>query len=462
MATCGLRPRAAVEYDEAMLTPDDLRRLYRQFDHTRPLKPEDLDLFVGRPGGAADLVAEELRERLEPQGKWVICGSIGCGKSSELVQLGRLVDTSHAVVGLDLGLSVPRVDRLAPAEVVFLIGAAVVQAADQLWGHAIAADRVEGLLKAFNGVLSEEGRHFDVAQLMRGVGLFIASVAAPGVGAVKDAVAGAASVVQGAGMARLDAGGTPLGGLTRPLREGEADLRRLVLAVNAVVDEVRGYRDPVVLVDGLDKIQDTGVIRDLFIESDVLRAPEVPVVYAGPITLMVSPAWRAAGHRFRQARLPNLLAHQATVSWATQSSASLARGRAVLREIVERRVVRAGLTLDGVFAGEALDRLISRSGGVVRDLIHLVHRAVRRALLEKHPVIDEAAADFAIGELQKELEITLNTQRVSELVHIREQGEPSGSDVSLRLLLQGYALPFSNGRAWFEPHPLLHGLRPGL
>ena len=44
-----------------------------------------------------------------------------------------------------------------------------------------------------------------------------------------------------------------------------------------------------------------------------------------------------------------------------------------------------------------------------------------------------------------------------------EHGEPSGNDdVSTDLLLNNYVLPYQNGRIWFEPHPILKGVRPGL
>ena len=65
-------------------------------------------------------------------------------------------------------------------------------------------------------------------------------------------------------------------------------------------------------------------------------------------------------------------------------------------------------------------------------------------------------------ELRREYESTLNTRRVEELVHVARVGEPSGKPESNELLLGGYVLPYANGRVWFEPHPILRGLRPGL
>ena len=57
--------------------------------------------------------------------------------------------------------------------------------------------------------------------------------------------------------------------------------------------------------------------------------------------------------------------------------------------------------------------------------------------------------------------MTLNTRRIEELRHVKKTGEPSGNDyISSDLLLNNYVLPYSNGKAWFEPHPILRGVRP--
>mgnify|MGYP000676866917 CR=1 FL=1 len=78
------------------------------------------------------------------------------------------------------------------------------------------------------------------------------------------------------------------------------------------------------------------------------------------------------------------------------------------------------------------------------------------------PRIEGTLVADAISDVRKEYEVGLNSRRVAELVHVRQQGEPSGEDGSVDLLLSGYVLPYSNGGVWFEPHPILRGRRPGL
>ena len=99
---------------------------------------------------------------------------------------------------------------------------------------------------------------------------------------------------------------------------------------------------------------------------------------------------------------------------------------------------------------------------MLRDLVHLVNRSVRHVLRSGQGLLNRRAVEAAIGEVSKEYEVTLNTLRVKELQHVRQHGEPSGAEQANDLLLDGYVLPYSNGRVWFEPHPILRGLRPGL
>ncbi len=450
-----------------MLSEAQRLALYRRFDPTHRLEAGEMDLFVGRQDGAAHVIARELRLGLEPDGKWVVCGSIGSGKSSELVHLGVELARDFAVIGIDLVESVPNVDDLEPAEVLFLLGAAVVQAADSLWGHAIDPARIAELRSAFEGLIPAE-RKVDLSAVFKGVSLFVAGALASGasgdvVKGARDALVGAGQVAAGvAGRRRALPGPTPLGGLTRPLRQGEPDLGRLSQAVEALLDDVRAYRPPVVLVDGLDKLTALPAIKRLFFDNDILFGARVPIVYTGPVTLMVSTIMKQAHRAFSPRRLGNLVVRPPTVEWAHPSDAQVAASRATLCRIVERRVADLDLTLEAVFAEGVVDRLITRSGGVVRDLVLLVNRALRWAIFEGRGQVDDDAAEGAWVELRRELEITLNSARVEALRHIRTAGEPDGTDDSLDLLLQNYALPYSNGRAWFEPHPLLDGLRPGL
>jgi hypothetical protein len=444
------------------LGPEQWRGVYDEFDPVHRVEFDEGDLFVARPGSVAASIVDDLQLRLNPLGKWTVCGSMGTGKSSELVHLARQLWQSHAIVGLDLPRSVARVDRLQPAEVLYLIGLAAVRAAGELWGHPITGDLIAELHASFTPLLGEHSREIRPGDIIQGVALLMAHAAGAGP-AVAAAAAGAARAAAGVAPSQIRLSrGTPLGGAARPVVEGDPDLERLQSAVDNILAEVGKYRPPVVLVDGLDKIQELRPIRDLFSGSRVLALPQAPVIYTGPITLMLATEWQAAAGFFRRERLTNVVVRPPSLARIDVSIEKLNAGQMAMRRVVEHRLRRRDLSIVEVFDMGCLERLIEVSGGLMRDLIHLVSRAVRWCLRHDAGLVSQAAVEEAITELRHEFEITLNTRRIEELVHVASNGEPSGSEVSAELLLSGYVLPYVNGNVWFEPHPLLRGLRPGL
>jgi hypothetical protein len=435
------------------VTQEHWRDLYRLFDPKRRLESTDEDLFVERPEAVGERVVADLE--FEPSGKWIVCGSLGSGKSSELVRLGRKLWKKYSVVALDLPLSSARVDRLTPAEVLFLIGAAGIRYAKDN-AHPVPSQVENQLKEVFKGLVDPQAR-VNLGEVLQGVALFLGNVAAPGVLPAAGAATGAARV----------AGGL-LGGMTRNIHEGDPALQALAVAVGSVYEKIREkLPPPVVLVDGLDKIQELPTIQSLFTSSRLLATPGVPVIYTGPINLMLSTYWNATGGVFRRERLTNVVVRRPPPEWLPLDEAKIQAGRQAMREVVARRLQRYSLQLADVFEGEALEGLITASGGVLRDMVHLINRCCRFAheVAKSRPGarIDTTIADEAISELRKEFEVTLTTQRLEELRHVKKAGEPSGNNESSSdLLLNNYVLPYSNGKVWFEPHPILSGSRPDL
>ena len=444
------------------LMQDTWKQVYAAFDPTMRVEFDDGDLYVGRPGAVAQSIVDDLRLGLDPLGKWVVCGAMGSGKSSEIVQLARLLSDSHAVIGLDLPRSVARVDRLAPAEVLYLIGLAAIRAARDLWKHDISTETVAELHASFSPLLNESAREINPGEVLQGVALLTAHALGSSTMVAVTGVAARAAAGLVPGKLKF-ARGTTLGGSARPMKDGDPDLERLQAAVDGVLAEIAIYRPPVVLVDGLDKIQELRPIRDLFSGSQLLSLPHAPVVYTGPITLMLATEWQQVAGRVHRARLTNVISRRPDPPHISVDDVKIAAGVAALEEVVAYRLRRLSLVPDDIFSAGSLARLIAASGGLLRDLIQLVNRAIRWCLRHDSGEITAQAVDEALIELRREYEITLNGKRVEELIYVARNGEPSGNgDVSAELLLGGYVLPYANGRVWFAPHAILRGLRPGL
>lgn len=155
------------------VTRDQWKQLYAVFDPAQRLEISDADLFVERPGAVAAKIARSLQ--LEASGKWIVCGSMGSGKSSELAHLGGLLQNQFAVVGLDLPNTVASVDRLQAAEVLFLIGVAAIRAASELWDHTISEQASKRLVDALRPLLVPNNFELQPSEILQGIDLLVDS-----------------------------------------------------------------------------------------------------------------------------------------------------------------------------------------------------------------------------------------------------------------------------------------------
>lgn len=433
-------------------TRDAWRRLYKVCDPKERLHVDELNLFVERPDSVARKIANSLRSGFDEQGKWVICGSVGTGKSTELTKLAEILRESYLIVGVDLWRASARIDEVSAAEILFCIGAAAVRTAESRFGHQVDPTLKKHLQTAFAGLLDD--RHsVEVAELVEGVTLLAFDLLAPGaVGAAKSAMKAARAAT---GAQVLPIGRPALGGLTRPVKDGDPALDALVWAVDQILSDVAQIRAPLVLVDGLDKLTRIDAIRDLFATSRTLAKPQAPLVYTGPVTLMLAAEWSAAANYFDRARLANLVVAEPTAPSRRAAPQQIEDGRTAARGIVSRRCESAGIELSSAFTTQALDLLIRKSGGLIRQLLQLVRESVKLAGMRDLEIVDEMTARSACDEWRKEFEITMTGVRREELEYIEAHGEPKGGQVSHELLLWNYAIPYANGEMWFAPNPLI-------
>lgn len=435
-----------------MTPPDAWRRLYKVCDPKERLHIDEMNLFVERSDSVARKIANSLDAGYDEQGKWVICGSVGTGKSTELTKLAELLTGSHLVVGVDLWRAAARIDEVSAAEILFCIGAAAIRTAANRFGHQVDPQLQKHLEKTFAGLLDQR-HNIAVADLVEGVTLLAFDLLAPGSGSAVKAGLQATRAATGAPI--VPVGRPALGGLTRPVKDGDPALDALVWVVDQILVDVSQIRAPLVLVDGLDKLTKIDSIRDLFATSRTLAKPQAPLVYTGPVTLMLAAEWSAAANYFDRARLTNLIVAAPTTSTRHVSSEMVVVGRAAAREIIARRCAAAKLELSGVLANEALDLLITKSGGLTRQLLQLLREAAKLAGMDGLTIIDLPTAARAADEWRKEFEITMTGIRREELEYIEAHGEPKGGQVSHELLLWNYAIPYANGDMWFAPNPLI-------
>ena len=424
------------------------QKLFQVFDPEKALEAGDSALYVPR---AESVVDEFLSEIRFPGGhRFVLVGAIGSGKSTEMARLHQKMarDAGRVTILLDLFKQF-RVDELAAGQVVFLVALTVLRAANL--DDETEKTLIGQLQKTYMGIVDRaDRRDLNVGKLLKGLAVVVGGIAAGPAGAA--AAMGAAAATEALDL-RL-----ALPGRGRDLQANDPMAIELHHALQDVLVRARKSVDGkrfLVLIDGLDKIGAEPQIRDLFC-TGVLSAANVEgidLVYAAPPSLIFQAGF-GVGTGFRALRLDLFNIFMRTGGLNPQEIEAM-------RTLLDRRVHEAGLRNDDVWPDgdiehSAVDRIIIASGGLTRDLIHIVRRAVvvaSRAEEDKCLRVEDLEAGIAKRAEEYLLKLNLD---IDELLRDtwRTRRRPGGALVPA-LLNDNLILYYDNGQPWCHPHPMV-------
>jgi energy-coupling factor transporter ATP-binding protein EcfA2 len=421
--------------------PRTVDTAYGAVDPDVPLGPDDpryVDLNSARGDeNLPTFIARRVRRT--PATTWhrqLVTGHRGSGKSTELKCLqGLLDDAGFFTVYLDVE------ETLDLADVEYLdVLVAVARALDET-ARAKKLRISDKLIEAVGAwfaetVLTEEERR-EVDRTLEteyGVGL---DVKLPLFARMMAAVTGQ---IRSGSSARSE---------TR--RKLEQRLPVLMERLNELVNDVtvravkKGYKGLVVIVDSLEKMHLT-ILKSgqtnhsmLFVEhAEQLKTLNCHVVYTVPISLLYD---RHLGVAFTNVDVIPMV--RITES---DGQTPCEAGRDLLFDVVARR-----MDVDAVFdRRETLRPLIVASGGVVRDLMHLIRYACDYAAGEQ---IDGTAARRAIAKLVREYERLIHREDLELLAQVHRERLLPGSTALSRLMYNRLVLPYVNDDRWMDIHP---------
>ena len=119
-----------------------------------------------------------------------------------------------------------------------------------------------------------------------------------------------------------------------------------------------------------------------------------------------------------------------------------------LKEIVYKRANEC------LFSDDALEYMILKSGGAIRDLFQMIRDSAFEALLSDHDKIKLIDAKIAYTKLKSEYERLIRDENdVQKLILIYKDPRPLTTDeIVMSLLLRGLILEY-NGERWCGIHP---------
>jgi energy-coupling factor transporter ATP-binding protein EcfA2 len=425
---------------DARELPHTVDAAYGAVDPDVPLEPGDpryVDLNSARGDESLPaLIARRIRRT--PATAWhrqLVTGHRGSGKSTELKCLQGLLDEARFFT---VYLDIEQTLDLADVEYLDVL-VAVARALDET-ARAKKLRVSDKLVKAVGDwfaetvLTEEERREVDLTlKTEYGVGL---NVKMPLFARMMAAVTGQ---IRSGGSAREE---------TR--RKLEQRLPVLMERLNELVDNVtvravkKGYTGLVVIVDSLEKMhltfQEEGHTSHslLFVEhSEQLKALRCHVVYTVPISLLYN---RNLGMAFTNVDvIPMVKITEDDGQTPCQA------GRGLLFEVVARR-----MDVDTIFdQPETLRELVAASGGVVRDLMHLL----RYACDYTDERIDGESAQRAITKLVREYERLIHREDLELLAQVHRERRLPGSAALSRLMFNRLVLPYVNGERWMDIHP---------
>ncbi len=225
-------------------------------------------------------------------------------------------------------------------------------------------------------------------------------------------------------------------------------LHNLRLLVDNVRERAKGkYKGPVIIVDSLDKMNLKVVDKEqgltnhalLFVEhAEQLRSLPCHIVYTFPVSLLND---RNLNNVYDGVNMLPM------VKVSTPEQEPWAPGRELLYNVVERRVV-----VDAIFEQpDLVYRLIAASGGVVRDLMHLLLFAADRTPLEGK--IGELEVQKAINKLVRLYDHLIHEDDLPLLLQVSRDVYTGMSNALARLMYNRLVLPYVNGENWRDLHP---------
>ena len=394
-----------------------------------------------------DLLIEELLLMSDDEPpKILLFGSRGCGKSTELSRVEQRFREQYLVVGLSVTDNQVAMAALSPEELIVLMALAVARAGREIWG--LDLDEEVQQLDAAMAPLQEQSSQVKLkaSRLLESLVLFGSTVLDPS-GTTGTVVKSLVDVTRSSLSWEVN-----LGGLMSRARTRQEE-RSLLDAANALINAVAqgGGRRPLLLIDELDKIEDLGHSFSLFTDRGLIASLGCPCVITAPSNLL---------HATQQRHLPHFYEETVTLyqvrCWRHDApDLPDEEGMQKLRAVIHQRLLQVTDEPRTLLSEAAETLLIHQCGGVIRDLVRLLHLSARRAALDRAPDISIKHVHWAIKRHRQVFEHALNSARLDCLREVARERMIPDSQTAYELLHDNFILNYHGERTWYYPHSIL-------
>ncbi len=233
--------------------------------------------------------------------------------------------------------------------------------------------------------------------------------------------------------------------------------------VNQVIDlyiekEAKG-KPLLVIIDDLDKLRSVTQIGSLFLENrDYIFKLSCKKIISIPTHLMRAPEIsNFSPYPIRQFVIgitPNPFARESETEILTEEKNKIKKNRELLSDVIRKRIAGNVELIDP----DALEKAIDYSGGILRQLIKIVHGAVTYVRAFGGEQVSLSEIMEAIGILRNNMAGTITSSVKIELLHniLRKSIPPQeDSEQFIQMLISSNVLSYENGDPGYEVNPLI-------
>ena len=200
---------------------------------------------------------------------------------------------------------------------------------------------------------------------------------------------------------------------------------------------------PILILEELDKINDRPAIEIFCKNASVLSQLPFKAIYTFPINLFYSEEFSAFKGRFQHYTLPMIKVHNKDMTENKE-------GINIIKNIVYKRADEC------LFDEFALEEMIKKTGGALRDLFEVIMKAGAMANRQNAGKLCMEDAKLALNRFKSDLLRTIEVKDYEFLtsVHLKKEQIPDSSQL-LRFMRSAVVLEY-NGMRWHDLHPLVY------
>jgi len=214
--------------------------------------------------------------------------------------------------------------------------------------------------------------------------------------------------------------------------------KRLVLEINAGLG-----KQALVILDDLEKVS-LEKARSIFKDhGHLLASLRCNVIYTFPIALEYGLERKLITSFFGDViRLPN-------IKLRDKKGVLVPENQKLMKEMVYRRMKPE------LIEEKALEKALEYSGGMIRELFRILHKACDRALNQDVEKITEEHVNAAIANLRNDYIYSLEERHYPFLKRVYETKEVEGSQEYVQLMDSLHILKYANDEDWFDLNPMI-------